>query len=606
MRLFVSVFPKHILAPLAAALVAMPSAPARKLPPAVSAIQYDLTFNATTGRARSLVVTMRFEVSGAGTVALSLPAWTPGAYELSNFARKVSEFAATSGGHDLHWDKQDYDTWRVDPSAAGQVEVKFAFAADTLDNAMAWSKPDFLLVNGTNVFLYPEGMGLDFPASVTVTTEPNWIVTTGMHAAGPRRYDAKSYHDLVDMPFFIGRFDVDSNQIEGHWHRLASYPAGTLAGPSRKLLWGQLQGILPAESKVFGETPWENYSTMLIFDSSYGGGSALEHQSSHVGIYNPGFVGTPILASITAHEIFHAWNVKRLRPSEMVPYRYDVPEPTPLLWVSEGITDYYADLALVRPGIVDSSIFLNLTNGKIEEVGQVPPIALEDASVSTWIQPTDGTATIYYPKGSLAGFMIDILIRDASDNKKSLDDVFRALYSSAYKQGKGFTTEQWWAAVKAVAPQKNWDDFSAKYVDGRMPYPWAEVGPLMGLRQTADTVREPRIGISTAAADGMVLVTQVAPGSAADAAGVQVGDHVINVGGIEVTGPEFGQLFRAKYGSKPGTPFDIVVKRGDKDLTLSAKVVEDIRIVPRLEFDRRASLKAAQIRAGILHGVTSP
>ena len=597
---------KYVLGSVAAVGLVLPIAPPVLLAPAVSAIQYELTFNAATARARSLTVTMRFEVAGAGTVALSLPAWTPGAYELSNFARKVSQFDATSGGRPLHWDKQDYDTWRVDATAAGPVQVTFAFAADTLDNAMAWSKSDFLLVNGTNVFLYPEGIGLDFPATVTVTTDANWLVTTGMHAVGPRRYDAKTYHDLVDMPFFIGRFAVDSARIEGIWNRLASYPAGALAGPSRKLLWDQLHGILPAESKVFRETPWENYSTMIIFDSSYGGGSALEHQSSHVGIYNPGFVGTPLLASITAHEIFHAWNVKRLRPRDMVPYRYDVPEPTPLLWVSEGITDYYADLALVRPGIVDSAIFLNLTNGKIDEVAQVPPVALEDASLSTWIQPTDGTGTIYYPKGSLAGFLIDIMIRDATGNKKSLDDVMRGLYTSVYKQGKGFTTEEWWAAVKALAPEKNWDDFATKYVDGRAPFPWAQVAPLMGLRQVADTVREARIGISTAAADASVLVTQVAPNGSADAAGVRVGDRLVKVGGIAVTGEDFAPLFRARFGRKAGAPYQIVVMRGEKEITLDAKVIEETRIESRLEFDRKASLKAAQVRSGILHGVTNP
>ena len=120
-----------------------------------------------------------------------------------------------------------------------------------------------------------------------------------------------------------------------------------------------------------------NYTVMVIFEPSYGGGSALEHQSSHVGIYNPQFIGTPILPSITAHEIFHAWNVKRLRPAELWPYRYDQAQPTSWLWVSEGITDYYADLALVRGGIVDSTGWLDFTQQKVTEVAASPPVALE-------------------------------------------------------------------------------------------------------------------------------------------------------------------------------------------------------------------------------------
>ena len=109
------------------------------------------------------------------------------------------------------------------------------------------------------------------------------------------------------------------------------------------------------------------------------------------GVWAGGLGVLVLLASITAHEMFHSWNVKRLRPVEMVPYRYDAPEPTTLLWVSEGITDYYADLALLRGGIIDSTVFLNLTDGKRQHTYDVPPIALEDASLSTWIHPTDGT-----------------------------------------------------------------------------------------------------------------------------------------------------------------------------------------------------------------------
>ena len=105
-----------------------------------------------------------------------------------------------------------------------------------------------------------------------------------------------------------------------------------------------------------------------------------------------------MLPSITAHEMFHSWNVKRLRPAEMVPYRYDLAQPTVWLWVSEGITDYYADLTLVRSGIVDSAAFFDETGDKIANVKQTVPVALEDASLSTWIHPTDGTGYIYYPR----------------------------------------------------------------------------------------------------------------------------------------------------------------------------------------------------------------
>lgn len=572
----------------------------------ISNLSYELGFGVAEGAGRSLEVVTRFEAAAAGPLLLSLPAWTPGAYEISNFARNVSEFAATQKGTAVQWDKTDPDTWRLILPAAGAVEIRFRFLADSLDNAMAWSKPDFLLVNGTNVFLYPEAASLELPATVTVRTEADWTVATGMRSTGPRRYGAASYHELVDRPFFIGKLDLDSAEVGGTWHRVASYPAGALAGPARELFWQWLGAMMPPMSRVFAETPWTDYTTLLIFDPSFPGGSALEHENSHVGIYTPAIVGNPLLASITAHEIFHAWNVKRLRPAEMVPYRYDRELPTTLLWVSEGITDYYADLALLRGGIIDSTVFLNVTMGKMAEVAEAPPVALEDASLSTWIHPTDGTHTIYYPKGSLAGLLLDVLIRDASANRQSLDDVLRKLYRATYQQGRGFTNEQWWAAVSEAAGGKSFEEFYRRYIDGRDPFPWATVAPLAGLRYQVDSVREPRIGVSTAGeGSGPERVATVAAGSAAARAGILPGDELISIGTVKVD-PSFGFAFRQTYGSRIGETVPVVVRREGRELTLSLVIEAVTRSEERLEFDRRASLKAQRVRHGLLTGGTEP
>ena len=571
----------------------------------VSNLRYQITFDSATAAERQARIGMRFDVARAGPVLLSMPSWTPGAYELSNYARKVSGFSAAGPGGPLDWDKTDYDTWRVRAVGPGTVTVEFDFLADSLDNAMAWSKDDFLLVNGTNVFLYPEGLGMEFGARVSVTTAPGWQVVSGLDGdGGPGRYRAANYHDLVDMPFFIGRMDLDSTRIEGVWHRLASYPSGQLRTAGRRVLWEQIAAMVPPQSKVFGETPWQHYSTLLIFDSTFGGGSALEHQNSHVGIYNPQFIGTPLLASITAHEIFHAWNVKRLRPSEMVPYRYDQPQPTTLLWVSEGITDYYADLALVRGGIIDSTVFLAVTEGKREHTDQTVPVALEDASLSTWIHPTDGTGDIYYDKGSLAGLLIDILIRDGSDNRRSLDDVMRALYQSTFKRGKGFTTAEWWAEVSRAAGGRSFTEFAEKYIDGREPFPWNTVGVLAGIRLLSDTTRELRLGVNTLSDSARVFVTGVSRGSAADDAGIEPGDQLLRVGTIEVKDESFAPLFRARYDSLVGTTIPVVVMRNDAERTVQMQVRRETIVETRLVWDRAASAKAARVRRGILQGST--
>ena len=573
----------------------------------ISDVRYEVTFDATSAAQRMLRVAMTFSVTGNAPVLLSLPVWTPGAYEVSNFARHISGFRVTAAGKALDWDKLDADTWRVKPAGARALTVAFDYTADSLDNAMSWASRDFLLFNGTNVFLWPEGRPLEFASTVVVKTESAWKVATGMPGGGASRtYRAASYHDLVDMPFFVGRFDLDSATIEGKTVRLATWPVGLFPRDARQRLWDDHRRMFPPMIQVFGDAPYDTYTTLIMFDSTSGGGSALEHANSHVGIYSPLMAGSFLLPSITAHEIFHLWNVKRMRPADMVPYRYDRAQPTTWLWMSEGITDYYADLALVRGGIVDSATFLRITQGKIEEVAELPPVALEDASLSTWIHPEDGTGYIYYPKGSLAGMLLDILIRDASDNARSLDDVMREVYQSTFRQGgRGFTAEQWWGAVSRAAGGKSFADFNARYIDGREPFPYREVLALGGMRFTVDSVRETRIGVESITDSSGVMVVSVEPGSAAEAAGMQPGDYLVRVGDVQVTDQTFGARFRARYQRGDVAQVPAQVRRGTQSLTLQLPIRYAAREVRGLAFEANPTPKAARIRSGILRGAAA-
>jgi len=560
-------------------------------------------FDAETAARREIHVEMSFTVSDADVVSLSLPSWTPGAYEEDDFARNVRGVQARQDGVEIRWDLADFDTWRVYPIGPGEVTIAFDYQADELDNQAAWSKPDFVFFNGTNLFLFPEGGDLSFPSRVTFHTEPDWRVATAMTSLSPLEYTAADYHELVDKPAFVGRFDIDSMNIDGHWHRLATYPEGALAGAARSTLWDQLGKMMPPLEAVVGEVPFDRYTTLLVFDQQYGAGSALEHSDSHLGLYHPSFIGTSTLALITAHEIFHAWNVKRIRPADMWPYDYSRKMPTELLWISEGITDYYADLALARGGIVSPEYFYSTTQEKIDEVRGVPPVALEDASLSAWISPRDGTAGIYYSKGSLAGLMLDILIRDASDNRHSLDDVFRQLYHEDYLRGRGFTEEEWWAAVREASGGRRFDDFEEAYVDGREPYPWNDVLPLAGLRLEQDVQRVPRMGVTTTADEQGIVVMDVVPDGAAGRAGVRSGDHLVSVGGAAVEDQGFGARFRATYeDQEAGTPYEITVLRGGERLTLSAELAFTETTSSRISEEGSASAKARRILNGLLTG----
>jgi predicted metalloprotease with PDZ domain len=236
----------------------------------------------------------------------------------------------------------------------------------------------------------------------------------------------------------------------------------------------------------------------------------------------------------------------------------------------------------------------------MREVADTRPVSLDDASINTWIHPVDGTQYIYYSKGSLAGFLLDILIRDASDNQKSLDDVMRDLYTSVYKSGRGFTGSDWWSAVSRAAGGKSFADFSARYIEGREPFPWDRTLTLAGLRMTRPNV--PRLGVFTTVDSGGVLVMNLEENASAAAAGVRRGDYLLSIGDIPVTDEQFAEKFRAKFGSAAeGSPIVLKVRRDGQVLTLTGK----LRFAPgdvELSADPSASSKAVRIRNGILRG----
>ena len=325
---------------------------ARAQPPRVSApitdVSYEITADSAAVGRRQLGVAMSFHVASAGPVILALPAWSPGHYTLLWFARRVSQFTSTLNGAPLDWRKVDYQTWEIRPRSAGTVRVTFQYLADAVDRAVAWTAPNFAFFNGTNVFLYPVGRGFEWPARVTVRTEPSWRVTTGMDPVpGNNNFTAGNYHDLTDMPFYVGRFALDSTQIANRWVRLAWYPASSLTPVRRDRTFGWLKKFVPAHAAVFGEAPFRNYTLFQRSDTVVNGGG-LEHQSSQVDEVLSSQLDANYLPGLYSHEFFHAWNVKRLRPADLVPYRYDDAQPTPWLWVSEGITSYYGDLLLAR------------------------------------------------------------------------------------------------------------------------------------------------------------------------------------------------------------------------------------------------------------------
>lgn len=596
---------RRLLAALATALCVPSTLPTQESP-AVSAPITDLRFEVVAGPSQvingHLEISAHFRASGTQAVILSMPSWTPGSYSLDHFAREVSDFAVLQGNRPLRWDKLDPDTWRVYPAGAGEVTITYRVRAQTSDVSASWTGDAIAFFNGTNVFLAVEGR-LETPAKVVVRTDAQWRVATGMTPGdSTRHYRARDFHDLVDHPMLVGRFDLDSLKVMDKWMRLATYPVGSVQGTRRAAYWDALARVTESLAAVFGEVPWTAYTVLQVATDDMPGMSALEHSESELAMVGTQYLDEPFVPSVHAHEIAHAWNVKRLRPADMVPYRYDRWQPTPWLWISEGITDYYADLALVRSGLTAESDFLATTLGKIESVEARPATALEDASLQAWLGLQDGTGDLYYDKGSLAGLALDILIRDASDNQRSLDMVMRELYDRTYKAGRGFTHDDVWNAITRASGGRAWGDFERRYIDGREPFPWAEWLPKGGWQLVTDSTSEPRLGVLLREDPRGVMVSAIDEEGAGARAGLQMGDVITEIGGQSTRDPDFGERWRSYWGKRPGADLPLRVLRDGAPLTFTAKVELDLSVERRIEPLADASPRARRIRAGILTG----
>ena len=558
----------------------------------ISDVRYEITADSSAVGRRQLGVSMSFHVSGTAPVVLALPAWSPGHYVLLWFARRVSQFSAESNGTQLSWRKLDYQTWEITPRAAGTVRVSFRYLADAVDRAIAWTSPNFAFFNGTNVFLYPVGRGFDWPAQVRIRTEPSWRIATGMDpAAGTNNFSASNYHDLTDMPFYVGRFAIDSTQIAGKWIRLAFYPAASLTTARRDRTFGWLQRIFPAHIAVFGEAPFRNYTIFQRSDTLVNGGG-LEHQSSQVDEVLTAGLDAPYLPGLYSHEAFHAWNVKRLYLTDFHNGKIDV-------------LDSQFQLTQLAGSFTDPNLPSGFAPFEIASINGTTATAVSDASLSPWISPTDGSGGLYYPKGGFIGFLLDVMIRDATNNTSSLDNVMRTLYNQTYKRGRGFTSADWWREVGRASGGKSFTEFARRYVDGREALPIDSVLQLVGLQSRTDTLREPRLGVSTTTDSSGVRVNDVAPGGAASAAGLRSGDRIVSIGDVAITNDDSFSDFRTRYAGTTLTSLPLVVRRGTETTTLQLPVRLFTRVVTRVTPIAGAPEKAVRIRNGILKGSTS-
>lgn len=575
-------------------------------PGRAQAVRYEVSI--ASANAHLFHVKAEFPTAGLDTLLVSLPAWSPGNYEIQNYARYVRHFAAQdAAGKALFWDRLDKDTWRMGTGGTDHVTVELDYLADDINLSMARLVSDFGEMLGTNLFLYQEGH-LDRPADVRFSLPSGWQVATALPASDSG-YHAADYHELADAVTFVGRFSLDSLMVDGKWIRIAVWPAEDYTPAVARNLRDGLAKQAAVQNRLMGGPPYDVYTLFFnVYHTPIQFGGGLEHSASQFDIMPAGGFadsdGTlgPFMRPLTAHEFFHLWNVKRIRPAQMWPYDYHAEQYTPLLWWSEGVTDYYADLTNWRAGLWADSDFVASVQGNANQVASSPePWSEEDGSVATWINEVFvNSAQLYYPKGSLTGLLMDIAIRDATDNRHSLDEVTRALYTRFYAQGKGFRTADLLALLKE-AGMPDVADFYQRYINGREPLPYAQILPQAGFAVVQRSTSAPFLGIQTSGPGN--VIAGVVPGTAAAEAGLQSGDTLVSVGDVQVSAEQdFGPAFRDHYRGKAGQPLPIVVRRDGRTVTLTATVQERTTTSFEITKAPQPDARAARLWRGLATG----
>lgn len=564
-----------------------------------NALKIDYTVTLADTGSQQFHITTDIKNINQPRLDLSLPTWAPGWYTVENYFKNVLRFRITdASGKILPHTMSRKQTWNVDTKGIKEIRIDYDYRATVLALNQAKITSDFAFFQGIELFLQAGGHRNE-PSTVHFAIPANWkLVTALKETTDPTTFTADNYDALVDAPTEMGIFDVTKFEVEGKPHYLVTNPAGAFSKEKAGQFTQMLAKIAAADSSMFGGLPYEKYCYFYFFSPAESNASgALEHLNAFVAFAPPGNIATPDgLIGTAAHEYFHLWNVKRIRPAEMWPYDYSRENETPLLWVSEGFTNYYGNVAELRAGIRTPEQFLSFAASAatgVENNEARKYISPAQASVSTWVgyDSPQAFSISYYTQGQNLGALLDLSIRNDSDGKYSLDDVMRSLYTDHYKKGLGFTTEDMIGIINRLT-KKDYHDFYAKYVFGTDVPDYEKIFGYGGYRVEKKDVPSPEFGFNVRNRNGGLMINSIDPGGPAAAAGLRVGDVIVKIDG-EVPA-------RAAFGSFAGKTITLTVDRRGAETDVPMKVGSTNSIAYSLVDTGNLTEKQKRIRDGWL------
>lgn len=541
-------------------------------------VQHDIAFPEL--RRQYVHVTSRFPAD-AQVTELRLPTWAPGSYLQRPFDASLEILAADRDGTPVAWRKTEKDTWQVD--GEGALAVRYRVHADRRSVSASWVSEDYVLLTGSSVFLYTDDsrdfvqlLNVDIPSGLPKLALPLPRMANGA-------FRARDYDELVDSPLLLSEAAPLSFEADGHGYQLVN--VGDTALWNLDEVLADTEAIIRATNELFGAVPLER--DYWIFNLLNEGNGGLEHDHSTV-LQASRWQWTDRSEriqwlSLVAHEYFHVWNVRRMRPAALARYDYRREQYTRNLWIAEGITSYYDDLLLSRARVVSPAEYLERLVRQVHTLEQTPGRkrqSLADGSQSTWTrlyQP--GTNAInqnisYYVKGAVVAFVLDTRLREASRGRRSLDDVLRLMWERWATTP--YPESAFYDAVATIddAETAAWlrqliEGVEDPDVDGALDYFGLQLErhPSVAAAEAAGRPAPAGLGINWQSATDNLVVAAVIDDGAAARAGLLPGDELLAVNDERVTRSDFDRRLRSL---EPGMPVLLLIARQGRIMTLNA------------------------------------
>ena len=540
----------------------------------------------------------------AGEVSVQMPTWNA-LYQIRDFSDRVQQVEAFAGPERAPIEKMDKQTWRI--LGNGTIRIQYAIYWDEVGPFASQLNSEHAFINPAMILMYVPGRRLE-NVNLGIPNPPEgWRVESGasvsFESMGRARkffLEAANYDALGDAPIEVGKFE--EFQLTGFKPEIWVVIHGD--NWKRKKVEEDLKRICQYELKLMEGAPFERYTFILHIGKGSGGGG-MEHADSTA-------IGVPSdenLPGVAAHEFFHLWNVKRIRPATLEPVDYAKEQYTRALWFAEGVTNTYGAYTLVRSGIWSKEQFYADLGAQITELENRPANrwqSAEQSSLDAWLEKyplynQPDYSISYYTKGQMLGDLLDMLIRDRTENVKSLDDVLRAMNTDFAKQGKAYRDSLDVRLTVEKIAGSSFEEFFDKYVAGIEPFPYQRVLALAGLELRIIEHQRPTLGFTAARdATGALVVQSVVADSPAQLADLRVGDTILVWNGGEAP----RRTDRWLREQKPGDLLKLWVVREGKKVSLEFRLGEIKETFYGVTEDGHAGEKARRIREGLLQGVT--